>query len=82
MRCYFCGGQTEEKLVTDLYAEDELYLAVENVPADVCRQCGERYYTGEVMDRILSLTREAKEHRVPGRRAEVIVCDLAAATVP
>ena len=81
MKCYFCGGQTREQLVTDLYTEGNLYLAVENVPADVCQQCGERYYSPEVMKRLLAFTDGMREHAAigpPGRRAELTVCDFAA----
>ncbi len=82
MRCCFCGGETERASVTDLYSEGSFYLAVENVPADVCRQCGERYYSPEVTERLLRLTQQLREHaaaRIPGQRAEFAVCDLAAA---
>ena len=81
MKCYFCGGHTKEQLVTDLYTEGNLYLAVENVPADVCQQCVERYYNPEVMKKLLALTDGMREHAAvgpPGRRAELAVCDFAA----
>ena len=81
MKCYFCGGQTQEQLVTDLYTEGNLYLAVENVPADVCQQCGERYYSPEVMKKLLALSEGMREHAAvgpPGRRAELTVCDFTA----
>jgi YgiT-type zinc finger domain-containing protein len=85
MKCYFCGGQTKEELVTDLYTEDNVYLAVENVPADVCQQCGERYYSPEVTKKLLAFTGDVREHAavgLPGRRAELAVCDFAAADSP
>ena len=79
MKCYFCGGETDEQLVTDLYSAELLYLAVENVPADVCRQCGEKYYDRETTKRLLELTEKTKQHAavaVPGQRFEVAVCDF------
>ena len=82
MKCYFCGGPTKKQIVTDLYTESNLYLAVENVPADVCQQCGERYYSPDVMKKLLALTEGMREHAAvgpPGRRADVTVCDFAAA---
>jgi len=85
MRCRFCGGHTKEQLVTDLYTEGSLYLAVENVPADVCQQCGERYYRPEVTKRLLALTEGMREHAAVGpwgRRAELAVCDFAAGDTP
>jgi YgiT-type zinc finger domain-containing protein len=81
MKCYFCGGHTQERIVTDLYTEGNLYLAVENVPADVCDQCGERYYSPEVMKRLLALTNGMREHAAvgpPGRKADLTLCDFAA----
>jgi len=68
--------------VTDLYTEGNLYLAVENVPADICQQCGERYYSPEVMKRLLALTEGMREHAAigpPGRKADVTLYDFAAA---
>ena len=81
MKCYFCGAHTREQLVTDLYTEGNLYLAVENVPADVCQQCGERYYSPQVVKKLLALTEGMREHAAvgpPGRRAELAVCDFEA----
>ena len=81
MKCYFCGGQTKEQHVTDLYTEGNLYLAVENVPAEVCQQCGERYYSPEVTKKLLALTEGMREHAAvgpPGRKADLTVCDFAA----
>ena len=82
MKCCYCGGTTEEKLITDLYAEERLYVAVENVPADVCKQCGERFCKPDVLDRLLAITERMREHSkvaVPGQRAEFSICDFAAA---
>ncbi|MBI4651723.1 YgiT-type zinc finger protein [Candidatus Desantisbacteria bacterium] len=35
------GGNTENKLVTFTYEEDNKILFVEHVPAEVCTKCGE-----------------------------------------
>ena len=77
--CYFCGGNTALELVTDLYSEGGVYVAVEHVPADVCQQCGERFYGPAVADRLLRLTAEARATASPGSRAQVIVYDFALA---
>jgi len=85
VKCYFCGGQTQEEIVTDLYTEGNLYMAVENVPADVCQQCGERYYGPEVMKKLLALSEGMREHAAigpPGRKADVTLYDFAAADTP
>lgn len=55
--CSFCGGSVEEQPVTVDYRTKAGLVIIENVPAGVCRQCGERYYTAEVvkaMERLAS----------------------------
>lgn len=76
IRCYYCGGRTDPALVADLYAEHGTYVVVENVPADVCQQCGERYYSPQVTDRLLALTAEARKCPPTGRRTHVLIYDL------
>jgi YgiT-type zinc finger domain-containing protein len=76
IRCYYCGGHTLPAVVTDLFSEAGVYVAVENVPADVCQQCGERYYAPDVTDRLLQLTAEARQCATPGSRAQVTVHDF------
>lgn len=57
MKCVFCGGKAEKKIVTFCYEEDDKYLFVENVPAEVCTKCGERTYSPEVTDELLRFAR-------------------------
>jgi YgiT-type zinc finger domain-containing protein len=56
MICEFCGGETTKKYVRKTHwHRGRLYL-VEDVKADVCRECGERYYhatTLDALDRML-----------------------------
>lgn len=52
MICEFCDGQTIKKQVKRLHwLKGKLYL-VEDVPAEVCRECGERYYHAKILDQI------------------------------
>ena len=54
--CSFCGGEVEEKKVElDYRYQSELYI-FRDVPAGVCRQCGEKYLTARVAKEI--------EHRI------------------
>lgn len=82
MVCYFCGGNTEPAIVTDLHAGGGAYVAIENVPAGVCRQCGERYYSAFVTQRLLELTRAAHGSVAAGSRAQFIVQNFAVQTAP
>ncbi len=51
--CTYCGGMVEEHLVTKAcWWGEELVAVVENVPAGVCVQCGERYYKANVLKQI------------------------------
>lgn len=52
MICEFCGGQTiERKVKRQHWLHNRLYI-VENVPAEVCTECGERYFHARVLDEI------------------------------
>ncbi len=52
-RCVFCGGKLAKRRVTFAYGEAEKHLLIENVPAEVCEQCGEKTYSPDVTDKIL-----------------------------
>jgi len=62
--CSYCGGRVQERLVTKAcWWGEQLIALVENVPAGVCEQCGERYYKADVLKRIEVLLREQKDFR-------------------
>ncbi len=65
-KCYFCGGKTIIKKITiDFRWGDKLYV-VENVPVEVCEQCGERYYSAKVskgLDELVKKSAEVKKHQ-------------------
>ncbi len=52
MICEFCSGKTRKKKVKrQHWLREKLYL-VENVPAEVCSDCGERYFHATTLDEI------------------------------
>ena len=58
MKCEFCDSDTTTKKVRKHHwFEGELYL-VENVEAEVCSECGERYFHATTLDRIDQMIRE------------------------
>ena len=67
MICEFCGGQTTKKKVKrQHWLHGRLYI-VENVEAEVCAECGERYFHATVLDKIdkmLTADHEVKEEMV------------------
>ena len=58
MKCTFCGGKLKKATVTFSYEEDDTYIFVEHVPAEVCPQCGEKRYTPEVTEALLKIARQ------------------------
>ena len=64
MICEFCGGQTVKKKVKrQHWLHGKLYI-VENVEAEVCSECGERYFHVQILDEIdhlLETTHAVKE---------------------
>jgi len=57
VKCEFCGGETASRKVRKHHwHEGRLYL-VENVEAEACPECGERYYHARVLDNIDALIR-------------------------
>lgn len=46
--CYFCKGKAQNQLVTVDYRWGDKLIVIKNVPAQVCSQCGERYFDAEV----------------------------------
>lgn len=62
MTCSFCDGETVKKKVRKHHwLKGKLYV-VENVDAEVCRQCGERFYHATTLDAIDKLLQG--EHEV------------------
>ncbi len=62
MDCEFCEGKTTRKKVRkEHWLHGKLYI-VENVEAEVCLECGERYFHAKVLDNIDNLL--GSEHEV------------------
>lgn len=50
--CTFCGGEVEERRINYDYRRRDHLLVLRNVPAGVCKQCGEKYFTPDVLRRM------------------------------
>ena len=74
MICEFCGGETRKKKVKKQHwLKNRLYI-VENVEAEVCQECGERYFHAATLD---AIDRHLlKEHNVK-QQLNVEVVDMA-----
>lgn len=49
MSCSFCDGELEERIVQYEYRWEGKLFVFEDVPARVCRQCGELYFDARVV---------------------------------
>ncbi len=52
MKCEFCNSETKPKKVRKQHwLKGKLYI-IENVDAEICIECGERYFHASTLDRI------------------------------
>jgi YgiT-type zinc finger domain-containing protein len=57
-KCQFCGGTVKKQTVNlDLWKKEKLYV-IKNVPAKVCEQCGEKYFSSKIYGIIDKLLKE------------------------
>ncbi len=55
--CLYCKGELEERLVSRVQEYHGHWFLIENLPALVCTQCGETYFTPEAHSLVLRLVR-------------------------
>ena len=71
MICEFCGGETARKRVRKQHWLHRKLYVVENVEAEVCRECGERYFHAKTLDALDAVL--SKKHEVKASlRVEVV----------
>ncbi len=73
-KCPFCGGELEERVVTHPQSYQGKVYILENVPAEVCSQCGEVLLCPEILEKVQQLVWSGV---APGRTTQVPVYDLA-----
>ena len=61
--CHVCGGRMQERRVKQEFWIKGKLLVIENVPAGVCPQCGEKVVKADVGRRISALIEDSKELR-------------------
>ena len=64
MKCFYCKGDLEKtttKFIVDL---GECVVIVKNVPASVCKQCGETSYDDETMERLEAIVDAVKQSMI------------------
>lgn len=74
--CYFCKGKTEKKRVIVDYRWGDKLVVIKNVPAEVCTQCGERYFDAKVSRRMEAI---ALSEEKPQSSITIPVCEFVGA---
>ncbi|MBR1642154.1 MAG: type II toxin-antitoxin system MqsA family antitoxin [Butyrivibrio sp.] len=52
MRCIMCKGSIVQTKHTYIQEFEDCIIIIKNVPALVCSQCGEVYYSDEISDKL------------------------------
>ena len=52
LKCFWCKGDIEQRLKTHAATLADCVIIIKNVPALVCKQCGEVFFTDEVMQKL------------------------------
>ena len=47
-KCYFCKAKVVQQQVTVDYRWGDVLLVIKGVPAGLCQQCGEKYFSSDV----------------------------------
>lgn len=72
-KCSLCGGKVKRKLVKVSQEIEGRLVIVENVPAEVCTQCGEILYKPSTMRKLQKLVWSKPK---PVRKVKVPVLDM------
>ena len=67
-KCSVCRGETTPQKMTYTQWYEGKLVAVENVTADVCQNCGEEYFSPETANKIqeaITSSKQAKTMEVP-----------------
>jgi len=62
-RCYFCKGKVRKELATIDYRWGDRLFVIEDVPAGVCHQCGEKYLESGVYKELERLVKSGEQSR-------------------
>ena len=75
--CTFCGGAVQPQKIEYDYRRRGRLLVISNVPAGVCRQCGEKYFKPNVLKKMDEAYHDIFDrHKEPERVLEVPAISL------
>ncbi len=60
--CFFCKNDTVVHTVTTYMVDlKDCIVIVRNVPCEECTECGEKYFTDDVMEKLETIVKKARE---------------------
>ena len=65
IQCYFCQGKVKQEIIDVDFRWGTTLKVIRDVPAEVCQQCGERYFsagTYKAMEQLGASPHRATEH--------------------
>ena len=60
--CTFCKGTTKDGFSTFTVDLENCVIVIRNVPAQICEQCGETYYSTEVMQQLFRIAQDVRHN--------------------
>ena len=70
--CFYCKCKTTKQgLKTHVVTLENCVIVIKNVPCEECEQCGEKYFSDEVMKKLEVIVDKSKE-----MASEVVVTDF------
>lgn len=71
--CFYCKGRDMvQSVATHVVTLEERVIVIKNVPCEECEQCGEKYFSDEIMEQLEIILENAKQ-----LANEVFVVDFA-----
>ena len=61
MECFMCKGDLEEKKVNYVVDLENTIIIIKDVPAKVCKKCGEKFYDDSTAKNIEKIVNKLKE---------------------
>ena len=61
-KCFFCkNGSVVHTFTTYMLDFENCIIIVKNVPCEECSECGEKYFSDEVMEKLEKIVNKARE---------------------
>ncbi|MCR4436474.1 MAG: type II toxin-antitoxin system MqsA family antitoxin [Clostridiales bacterium] len=63
MNCFMCKGHVKPGAVNHIVDLEDSIIIVKNVPANVCKQCGEAFFDHDIVKKLEAIVEQAKQSK-------------------